>query len=246
MIQYSHSQVPFLWATQSIQLVEIGPGEKITAPIRDNLPFSLIRASILRNISQDSTQRLSEFYQCHVTTSQTVEYLLGDELIFLEFTEWETYTQSIPLNEFTTYTGHRHGKRDADGPEHWAELRYFFSTGFVPAKYSTDHEKLRFRKKAQRFFLHNNQLWILSKQKHALPRLVVEDSKRRSELIAMSHTECGHKGSEPTYKNLSDRLYWPNMFDDVSYFVRSCIECQKSIKDLPVIPYNVSWQAPLL
>ena len=52
---YSHSQVPFLWATQSIQLVEIGPGEKITAPIKDNLPFSLIRASVLRNINQDST-----------------------------------------------------------------------------------------------------------------------------------------------------------------------------------------------
>ncbi|KAJ7830608.1 hypothetical protein B0H13DRAFT_2371914 [Mycena leptocephala] len=36
------------------------------------------------------------------------------------------------------------------------------------------------------------------------------------------------------------------MYDDVSYFVRSCIECQKAIKRVPVLPYNVFWQAPLV
>jgi hypothetical protein len=36
------------------------------------------------------------------------------------------------------------------------------------------------------------------------------------------------------------------MYDDISYFIRSCIECQKAIKRIPVIPYNESWQAPLL
>ena len=64
--------------------------------------------------------------------------------------------------------------------------------------------------------------------------------------MGMAHNEVGHRGRDATYKNLVDRFYWPNMFEDISYFVRSCIECQKSIPSIPVIPYNVSWQAPLL
>lgn len=29
-------------------------------------------------------------------------------------------------------------------------------------------------------------------------------------------------------------------------FMSSCIECQKSVKSIPILPYNESWQAPLL
>ncbi|PBL01494.1 hypothetical protein ARMGADRAFT_915567 [Armillaria gallica] len=36
------------------------------------------------------------------------------------------------------------------------------------------------------------------------------------------------------------------MFDDVMYFIRSCVECQKLIKTSPILPYSESWQAPLL
>ena len=69
---------------------------------------------------------------------------------------------------------------------------------------------------------------------------------KRVELMELVHNECGHKGRDALYSHLIERFYWPNMYYDVQYFIRSCIKCQKSIKKLPTIPYNVSWQAPLL
>jgi hypothetical protein len=64
--------------------------------------------------------------------------------------------------------------------------------------------------------------------------------------MAEAHNECGHRGRDAVYTQLRDRFYWPNMYNDIAYFVRSCLECQKSIKRVPVLPYEVSWQAPLL
>ncbi|KIK56719.1 hypothetical protein GYMLUDRAFT_173804, partial [Collybiopsis luxurians FD-317 M1] len=53
-------------------------------------------------------------------------------------------------------------------------------------------------------------------------------------------------GQDATYRHLSDRFYWLNIYESITYFVCSCIECQKLIKLLPVVPQNVSWQMPLL
>ena len=202
--------------------------------------------SSLRYVPEEGTQSRTEFFQRRTAVMRCEEFQFGDELISLEFVEYQVYSQSIPLDELRAQPGHRHGTKDRDGEEHWAELRLYLSTGRIPLAYATDRAKLRFQKRAKRFFLHNDKLWLVPKRKDHLPRLVIEDINRRSELTALAHNECGHRGRDSTYKNLSERLYWPNMFDNISYFVRSCIECQKSIRDLPIIPYNVSWQAPLL
>lgn len=61
-----------------------------------------------------------------------------------------------------------------------------------------------------------------------------------------AHLSAGHRGRDATYKLLAERVYWPNMHDDVSYFVRSCIECQRAMKAKPVLPYSESWLAPSL
>lgn len=66
------------------------------------------------------------------------------------------------------------------------------------------------------------------------------------DLMAKAHNECGHRGRDATYRHLLDRFYWLNMYDDVTFFVQSCIKCQKSVKSSPILPYNESWQAPLL
>ena len=239
----THSQIPLLWSSQSILLPEVGSGGRISN-IQEDLPFSLFHASSLCYVPEKGTRQLMEFFQRQTAVERWEEIRLGDELITLGYTEYETYSQSIPLDELQARPGHKHGTRDRDGDDYWTEIRLYLSTGRIPPEYSTNRAKLRFQIRANRFLLHNNRLWLIPKKKSALPRLVIEDSRRRSELMALAHN--GHRGRDSSYKNLSERLYWPNMFDDVTYFVRSCIECQKSIRDQPVIPYNVSWQAPLL
>jgi hypothetical protein len=57
---------------------------------------------------------------------------------------------------------------------------------------------------------------------------------------------AGHRGRDPTFKLLHERFYWPGLYDDVAWFTRSCIECQKSLARRPVLPYSESWTAPLI
>lgn len=50
----------------------------------------------------------------------------------------------------------------------------------------------------------------------------------RNDIIAEYH-EClvgGHKGLTKTYRRIRERFYRPNLKDDVTEFVRSCISCQ--------------------
>lgn len=64
--------------------------------------------------------------------------------------------------------------------------------------------------------------------------------------MAQAHNRVGHKGRDLTFKLLNNWFYWPNLYEGVAYFVRSCIECQKYIQSLPKIPYSITWQAPHL
>lgn len=176
------------------------------------------------------------------------EFLLGDEFITLEFTTYIGIENKIPLpKEALSYSGHRNGTRDKEDSSLWVELREFFTSGKYPPRLSTEKEMIRFRKRSRRFFLQDSRLWLAPKlSSECLPRLVVKDSVKRMDLMAKAHNECGHRGRDATYRHLSDRFYWPNMYDDITFFVRSCIECQKSVKSSPILPYNESWQAPLL
>jgi hypothetical protein len=129
----------------------------------------------------------------------------------------------------------------------WEELRKFLSTGNYPARLLSDRDKLQFSKRARRYLLHQDRLWLAPRKgTDRLPRLIIEDLSKRGTLMAEAHNECGHRGRDAVYSQLRDRFYWPNMYEDITYFVRSCIECQKAIKRVPMLPYDVSWQAPLL
>ena len=35
--------------------------------------------------------------------------------------------------------------------------------------------------------------------------------------------EAGHHGHDATFKHLMDHFYWLNLFDDVAFFVVSCV-----------------------
>ncbi len=53
-----------------------------------------------------------------------------------------------------------------------------------------------------------------------------------------AHDECGHRGRDPTYDHLRERYFWPNMYDQIAYFVRSCRPCQLNSRNKPIVPYK--------
>lgn len=169
-------------------------------------------------------------------------------MVTLKFVARLDASVTLPLShQALVQVGHANGTRDLDDVSYWLDLRKYFETGKYPERLNTEKQILRFRKRSQRFFLQDSRLWLGPKKKSdRLPRLVIEDLEKRKSLMAQAHNECGHRGRDATFRHLSDRFYWPNMYNDVTFFVHSCIECQKSVKSIPIIPYNESWQAPLL
>lgn len=219
-----------------------------SAPVHPMDGYSLFAATASRNVEGNPPRQLPEFYYRKSTVMCFSDFRLGDELVTLEFIVRIDPEDTPPLPRGAlTYVGHQNGTKDQDDQSYWAELRTFFKSGQFPARLVTEKDMLRFRKRSQRFFLQDERLWLAPKKNSGrLPRLVIENLKKRMDLMAAAHNECGHRGRDATYRHLADRFYWPNMYDQVTYFVRSCIECQKSVKSTPILPYNESWQAPLL
>ena len=135
-------QIPFFWISSAVHTLELEPGGWKSEPVRPEDPFSLFRASELRYVDTSDSRPLPEFYTRKVFLTRTEQLLLGDELMPMEYVEWESYTQSIPLNELLTRSGHRHGLRDRDGPEYWSEIREFLSSGKYPSSCTTDCDRL--------------------------------------------------------------------------------------------------------
>uniref|UniRef100_A0A0W0G151 Putative polyprotein n=1 Tax=Moniliophthora roreri TaxID=221103 RepID=A0A0W0G151_MONRR len=179
--------------------------------------------------------------QLCTTIKLEAEYQLGDEVVYF------SYMSKIQTDNVVDFVEHIHHCMDEDSQQFWDDLHAYFHQHLYPSWCRTNQDCLRWEKKSQRFFLHDNRLWLAPRCKsQALPRLVIEVSGKRTALIAKVHNEVGHKERDAVHKNLWDRFYWSNLFVNVSYFIHSCIECQKVIKGIPILPYNESWQAPLL
>ncbi|KAK0207820.1 hypothetical protein IW262DRAFT_1227621, partial [Armillaria fumosa] len=53
---------------------------------------------------------------------------------------------------------------------------------------------------SRHFFLHQGRLWLSPKLNSGIaPRLVIEVSKKRQDLIAQAHNDCSHRGRDAVY-----------------------------------------------
>ena len=134
--------------------------------------------------------------------------------------------------------GHKFGTKDEDGEDFWKEINDFLRKEILPERcLKDDKERKKFLRKCERYFINDDRLWLKGK-KGALPRLVILDTNRRKELLLAAHDHCGHRGRDPTYEHLRDRYWWPNMYDMVAYYTRSCRPCQLNARRKPIVPYK--------
>ena len=135
------------------------------------------------------------------------------------------YEDVDPLICVTCAT-HAHGIQDKDSPEMWNKVIAYLKKDALPKRCEEPAIRKSFIQQTKGFFLHDgDRIWKLEAQ-GKLPRLVVVDIDRCSALVAEAHNSVGHQGRDATYKTLAERYYWPNMYDQIAYFVRSCNICQ--------------------
>lgn len=75
-----------------------------------------------------------------------------------------------------------------------------------------------------RYILKNNLLYLADLES---PRLVVPKALHQM-ILHLGHTIpwSGHLGRQKTYERVSQRFYWPKMYQDVQDYCKTCTECQ--------------------
>jgi hypothetical protein len=87
----------------------------------------------------------------------------------------------------------------------------------------TDSEFAAFMRYAVRFFLHAGKLW--RKDDHGKHKLVATQSARLA-ILWMAHNDLAHKGFFATAALISERFWWPAMWADIVWFIKTCRPCQ--------------------
>jgi hypothetical protein len=146
---------------------------------------------------------------------------------------------------YVACASHTHGIKGDESPGGWKEVFQYLRDGLIPSRINSLKERKCFLSRTKSFVVHNERLWKLGRD-GTPPRLVITDLLKRKSIIAQAHNEVGHRGRDGTYKLITDRFYWPNLYDDVAYFVRSCNSCQLRSKMRPRIPFSPSWNTAIL
>lgn len=146
--------------------------------------------------------------------------------------------------EYVSCIGHTHGTKFDEREGLWEDVAHWLKTGERPAFYDdSDDNDRRYKQFAKRFsgyFIHEaaGEELLFRARGTKLPARVIVDKERRKVLIASAHNDCGHRGRDQTFKYLETRYWWPNIYDDVSWFTRSCNTCQKRSKIRPIVPIS--------
>lgn len=205
-----------------------------------------------------------DFLNRRVATELQVECSLGDETFSICITEYASSYITGPMFEDDASTdrtsyelptsipqtaiaciGHCFGQKDDESPELWNEILTFLRNGTLPHHCDNPRNLKTFTKHAKQFIFHDNRLWKMSSAGR-IPCLVITDLAHQQNLIAEAHNEAGHRGHDATYKHLTDCFYWPNMFNEVAFFVVSCIICQLWSASRPKVPFSSMWNSTIL
>ena len=84
----------------------------------------------------------------------------------------------------------------------------------------------RFKRHALKFLVRNRQLFR-RQSKNVPMRRVVDDEATQREIIESLHNRSGHRGREGTYQRVSNRYWWLRLWDQISWHVKSCLQCQQ-------------------
>jgi len=111
-----------------------------------------------------------------------------------------------------------------------------------PPHAESSEARLRFMRYASNFFVFEDKLW--RKRASGAHQLVIVRALRMR-VLESCHNDVGHKGVFATCAHILERFWWPNLSEDVAWFVRTCHPCQLRQLRQVVIPPVVTRPASL-
>ena len=85
---------------------------------------------------------------------------------------------------------------------------------------------------------------LCQKQGSGQHQLVV-NINNRFEILLRAHNKLGHKGIYSTWRTILNQFWWPSLEEDVTWFIKTCHQCQIWSNEKVVIPPTISIPAPL-
>ena len=111
----------------------------------------------------------------------------------------------------------------------------------LPAS-ASEKERARLIRYSKQFFLSGNQLWRRDRSGRHQKVLFGAD---RTHILRETHDKLGHRGFYPTRRTISDRFWWPSLDKDLTWYLKTCHQCQIWSVGKVVIPPVVTIPAPL-
>ena len=154
------------------------------------------------------------------------------------------YEEVSPFTDIMC-TMHSFGVQDKDSPEMWQEIVTYLKMDIMPTHCENAIKQKSFVWKTKNFFFHDGDcLWKIERK--GIPHLVIVDVDCCSALIAEAHNDVSHWGCDVMYKMLSKCFFWPDMFDQIAYFIHSCNVCQLWSKTHPIVAFSPTWNSGIL
>ena len=101
----------------------------------------------------------------------------------------------------------------------------------------------RFVNNVNKFQIHGNTLVKVTPEGHQLTVILKESD--RQDILRQAHDDLGHRGVRVVFDMLKFRFFWPEMYQDIKRYTKSCHHCQlRSLKKYR-IPITVSTPATL-
>ena len=112
--------------------------------------------------------------------------------------------------------------------QQYFELQQYLNHNKFPDHIQSNRDKKKFMNMAKYFTIQNTNLYRFDRRRpgHLLQVL------RRYELepvLYMMHNDptAGHFGREIMFNKIKTRYYWPQMYEDVKEYVKTCDSCQR-------------------
>jgi len=144
-------------------------------------------------------------------------------------------------NEMADEQPHRGHLADNDSEEFWDAILHYLLELKLPEGKDKAH---RVKTRAKSYFLKDNILWKRNGSKP--PLHVVLEPSRRMRLTMDAHDNSRHRGRDPTFKKLQDSFWWPNMYNFVKAYCKTCHECQMRSSYRNKIPIEPTYVRTIL
>ena len=139
------------------------------------------------------------------------------------------------LAEITEVTAEELKQQQRDDPDFADIIRY------IEDRELPDDQNVRRRvtTEAQDYVLDDGVLHHLYYPKgrgHRVDRLVKQlavPHTMRDDVLKSYHDSLlgGHQGKDRTYQTIRYKYFWPNMYSDITIYIRTCLECQRAKQD---------------